>query len=293
MAYLRFSGGHFDERIIDANTASKELATVQELITELSQTLWKRNQREPAPRLPKGFKRHTTIYIERIDGGSVSLPIYLRFDPTRLADLETDKWARASFELACKSLHAMLHSQQLPSDFPASLLGTLAKVGKSLPEHTKISVGTSEGSMITVTAEMRSRLLQINDSAREYEDEITGRVESVNAKTCKAVVAQLGGGRITIPFDDDQKSVVIKALTDHPGQRIRARIGALYNRRGQLLEVLKTERIELIQRLDYDPHTPLVTDTLRTATADTPEELRDSLPSDLAVRHDLYAYDKE
>ena len=166
MAYLRFSGGHFDERIIDANTASRELATVQELITELSQTLWKRNRNEPAPRLPKDFKRHTTIYIERIGGGSVSLPIYLRSDPSCLSDLETDKWARASFELACKSLHAIHDGRQLPPDFPASLLRTLAKVGKSLPEHTKISIGTGGESMIAVTAEMRSRLLQINDSAR-------------------------------------------------------------------------------------------------------------------------------
>lgn len=216
VVYLRFSGGHFDERIIDANTASRELATVQELITELSQTLWKRNQREPAPRLPKDFKRCTTIYIERIVDGSVSLPLYLHLDPSCLSDLETDKWVRESIELMCESLRAVLDGRQLPPDFPASQLGTLAKVGSSLPEHTEISIGTGGDGMIPVTAEMRSRLLQINQSAREYEDEITGSVDSVDARTCKAAVAQVGGGRITIPIDDDQKSVVIKALKDHP-----------------------------------------------------------------------------
>ena len=115
----------------------------------------------------------------------------------------------------------------------------------------------------------------------------------MNAKKFQAGVAQVGGGKITIPFDDDQKAVVIKALEDHPGQRIRARICARYKPRGQLLEVLKTERIELVQRVDYDPNTPRVTDTLRTTTTDTPEALKDSLPSNLAERHDYYAYDKD
>src|SRR5690606_31122471 len=69
---LSFAGGRFVDGAIDL-TALKELETFQNLVTEVAEAIWRRENPEKS-KLPDHFLASTALFIRKVEKGSTVIP---------------------------------------------------------------------------------------------------------------------------------------------------------------------------------------------------------------------------
>lgn len=290
---LRFGGGRYDERSLD-RAALLEVLHFQDTVALTARRLWRRwnPNRE---RIPQRFEEQTGLRLRALDGGSTVAvlespgagPLFAGAGPAALtAPAEAVGVIHGAFA-------ALARGDPLPDGCPRDLLGAYARIGKRLAADETLDIVPSGAAGARVSRRARERLLSL--AGKPYEDraDVTGRISAVDVRSRQFEISIDGKRRIPVLFTAEQETNVIAALRGHASTRFRVRGRGEFSPDRDLSKIIRMENFDPETGGEFvlDPGSDNIMTAIDRISASIPDEVWEKIPSDLAERHDHYAYD--
>ncbi len=116
--------------------------------------------------------------------------------------------------------------------------------------------------------------------------EITGNVFQMDTERRTFKVKTDDGLRVTAPYTDNTRHMVIEALKRTGEQLVKVSGTGEFGSDGTLKRVVKSERIiYAIAPREIDPNAPSITEMFDALIASYPEEFWEEMPTNLVERH--------
>ena len=293
LASLRFDGERFAGNALDVDCV-QELIAYRNIILECAKELWKRKHPDRV-RLPNGFEDGFRLQFDRIDPGSVVVPLR-RVVPVEQGALDwgnLDEFDEAA-ELVDASIVAANDDQLLPENLPASVVPLFKEFGKTLRDDEVLFTHARHGTVeASYTAKARKRLSEWIGPSYEDVIDVVGEVSMANVRGNFALTLQGTGGIVSGRFSTAQEERVLEALRNHHTARLRVTgVGEF----GTLDRTLKRfARIDDVQpagpkEVAFVENVQPIWEQMAALGESAPEGTWDNVPTDLSTRIDDLIY---
>lgn len=292
VARLRFVGGRFHDRALDANALS-EVQRFLSLVEATAKEQWYSANPEKQ-RLPPRFEERCRVYLRRINKGSSVAVLEARAEETgqtQFLDRDAED-AIAASNLAYRAFNAIAQDRPLPEEFPKHLVAQFVEFGRTLQENERIEIrATGKKRFVPLRPEHRGRWTQFE--AKPYTDslQIEGEVIEADVRQSRFQI-WVDGKAIVVPFSSEQENFVITALRDHRSVRISVSGKAEFSPEGKPIRVIEVTVLSEVpeQPLLFNSDSPSIEDELHAIAMEIPETVWDTLPDDLNEQLDHYVY---
>lgn len=287
LAELRFTGGIYDSCALDER-ALREIVKVMQAISETARELW-RADNPNRTRMPKRFSESNQVHLREIRSGStgVLLGHAVRADSQLLLMRPTLDRAVSFMRDSCV---AVRNGSEPPQGLTPALVKTYAALGATLDSSAALSFAPPDGAQTNIDPLLRKRFRERIPDSYEGIVDLIGRVlaADVHRRTFQIWLGQTE--HVNADFSGDQESIITSALHDHEVVQLHIRGHGRYQMTGELLHIDRVDQIGLLDpdNTTFDPSEPSLSEMVERAFANVPDEVWESLPRDLAERHDDY-----
>lgn len=215
---LVFEGGRYDEHALEVS-ALAEVIRFQEIVTSVCERIWRRARPE-RERLPKGFRRLTTLRMTLPRSGSFEIPLESRL--SRQADLIPEgRLMPYAMDLVCEAIDCLNRGDRLPDAWPAASLPALADWGQTLEEDEGIAVAVAGKSRSVFRVTTRDRARQLRPDRYYDRIDVSGTVVLADVEGCRFSLKI--GDQPSIPgeFPPEIEEKVLEALRRHAKAQVR------------------------------------------------------------------------
>ena len=292
--YLR--GSHFKEGALDLVTL-KELQHFQEMVTSTAKAIWKKENPD-RQRLPQNFEDRVSLYVRKIEQGSVCIPLEKNVgspEQEELFDPELPRELADTLDIMHQVYEAVQDDTTLPENTPKNLLYEYAKWGEGFPEGIHLGFAPAGKQQVRITSCERERLVSFAEPAYEDEVDITGKVLEADVRKKNFQVWPDEHRRITVAFTEEHESQITTALKDHNSVSLRVRGHGEFSPQGVIMKISSVNSLDVVSDEEefFDPDAPRIEDVIREIVKDVPDEEWEKLPHDLTDRLDYYLYGAE
>ena len=287
LAELRFTGGIYDSCALDER-ALREVVKVMQAISETARELW-RAEHPLRERMPKGFHESVQVHMREIRSGSTD--VLLDRAPKHDSQLAM---ANGVLDHAVSFFHdscvAVRNGSEPPQGLTPALVKTYAALGATLDSSAALSFAPPDGAQTNIDPLLRKRFRERIPNSYEGIVDLIGRVlaADVHRRTFQIWLGQTE--HVNADFSSNQESIITSALHDHEVVQLHIRGSGRYQMTGELLHIDRVDQIDLLDpdNTTFDPSEPSLSEMVERAFANVPDEVWESLPQDLAERHDDY-----
>ena len=288
---LRFEGDRFKKHTLDVE-CTKELIAYRNLILECAKELWHRKYPERSY-LPKGFQKDFRLQFNRLEDGSVKIPLQ-RVRANDQGELLDDEFDEAA-DLIDATIVAANDDELLPDGLPSNVIPLFRDFGKSLqPDEVLFTRSRRASVEAAYTAKARERLTEWVGPTYEDVVDVIGEVRMAN----------VGPGTFSLQFDDtetlvsgrfspEQESEVLEALRNHHSLRLRVQgIAEFATSDRQIKKFSRVDKVipAALTEQVFDETAMPIWEQLAAIGESAPKGTWDGVPSDLSVRIDEIVY---
>ena len=288
---LRFEGDRFKKHTLDVE-CTKELIAYRNLILECAKELWHRKYPERSY-LPKGFQKEFRLQFNRLEDGSVKIPLQ-RVRANDQGELLDDEFDEAA-DLIDATIVAANDDELLPDGLPSNVIPLFRDFGKSLqPDEVLFTRSRRASVEAAYTAKARERLTEWVGPTYEDVVDVIGEVRMAN----------VGPGTFSLQFDDtetlvsgrfspEQESEVLEALRNHHSLRLRVQgIAEFATSDRQIKKFSRVDKVipAALTEQVFDETAMPIWEQLAAIGESAPKGTWDGVPSDLSVRIDEIVY---
>lgn len=287
LAELRFTGGIYESCALDER-ALREIVKVMHAISETAKELW-RAEHPSRERMPEGFSESNRVRVRVIRPGSaVVLLDHSPLDGARSEALEDALVGAVSFMR--DSFRAVCDGADAPPGLTPPLSERYSSLGSALEASAAMFLAPADGIEARVDREARRQLRARIPASYDGTVDLVGRARAVDAERG---VFRLWLGPTAhehADFSADDERLIASALQDRDETLLRVRGRGRYRITGELIHVDEVTQVDLLDLdlFERDPDAPTFFEITDRAFADVPPEVWESLPTDLAERHDDY-----
>lgn len=288
---LVFEGGRYAEQGLELPDLA-DVVRFQELLAHTCKALWRRNHPGRA-RLPKGFKRLTTLRLSPPKSGSFLLPLEMR------AAVQPElPWAEGIVEQAAALVHESIdrlnRGDRLPDDLPTSAVPYLADLGQTLLEGEGMALALAGKTRAVFQVSTRERARALRTDRYCDRIDISGTVVLADVEGSRFQVKI--GDQPSVPgeFPPEYEEDVLDALRNYSRARVRVvGRGEFDFATRRLQRILNIESMEVTggpgPNPECVPEKPLW-QLAEELAAQVPPEDWAKLPTDAAANLDKYLY---
>ena len=293
LASLRFDGERFAGNALDVDCV-QELIAYRNIILECAKELWKRKHPDRV-RLPKGFEDEFRLQFDRIDPGSVIVPLK-RVVPVDQAALDwgnLDEFDEAA-ELVDAAISAANDDKLLPETLPANVVLLFKEFGKTLRDGEVVFTHARHSAAeASYSAKARKRLSEWVGPAYEDVVDVAGEVSMANVKGSFALTLQETGSIVSGRFSVEQEERVLEALRNHRTARLRVTGVGEFGTHDRVLK--RFVRIDDVQPagagdVAFVENVPPIWEQLTALGEAAPKGTWDNVPTDFSMRIDELVY---
>lgn len=297
LASLRFDGKRFEHHALDVE-CTLELIAYRALVLECAKELWRRKN-PGRVRLPKRFENGFRLQFDRVEPGSVGIPLRrVRDVPQGELDLGDDDFDLAA-ELIDQAISAADRDDLLPEQFPGNVIPLFRDFGRSLlPDEILFTQARTSDCEAPYTAKARVRLADWVSPTYEDVVVVVGEVRMVNLGpgAFKLQIVETGV-QVDGRFNAGQEGMVLDALKNHRSVRLRVTGTAEFATGDrQIKRLLQIDEVTLApnETTGFDESAVPIWEQLATIGKLAPAGTWDSVPNDLSMRIDdvVYGHDE-
>ena len=287
LAELRFTGGIYESCALDER-ALREIVKVMHAITETAKELW-RADNPGRTRMPKGFNESNQVHMREIRSGSTGVLL----DHATPTDSQLPLM-RPTLDHAVSFIRdscvAVRNGGEPPRGLTPTLVKTYAALGATLDSSAALSFAPPEGARTNIDPFLRKRFRERIPDSYEGIVDLIGRVLAADVHRRTFQIWLDRTEHVNADFSGDQESTITSALHDHEVVQLHIRGHGRYQMTGELLHIDLVDQIDLLgpDNVTFDPSEPSFSEMVEQAFANVPNEVWESLPRDLAERHDDY-----
>lgn len=292
LARLRFDGKRFEEHSLDVE-CTQELLAYRMLVLECAKELWRR--KNPGRlRLPKRFEEGFRLEFDRIEPGSVTVPLR-RVREVIQGELDFDDEFDEAAALIDLSIAAADRDDLMPEALPATVVPLFGEFGRTLRPDETLFVRSRRSSSEAPYGDLaRQRLAEWVGPTFEDAIDLVGEVRMANVGP-GAFRLQLpqGGALIDGRFDPSQEAVVLEALKNHRNIQLRViGMAEFATRDRQMRRIARLDRVEMAPRTaeEYDENARPIWEELASIGQSAAPGSWDAVPDDLSMRIDEVVY---
>jgi hypothetical protein len=285
-----FKGARFDGHGLDLDVFP-EMAAYHKIVVETAKELWRR--KNDRVRAKKNIEDAYSLKIFELKEGSVSAPICREYSQETLFPVydELDE----AVDLIAEAIAQVDAGKRLPGALPKSVISMFCNYGKTLRddefiEHKNPKTGFVANYTKAVREEFERR------SAVDYTDEfdIVGSIIMTRVNKPKISVLLDDGNEVEAPFEDDNKSIIFKALQAHTELKVRLVGIGNFLSDGTLQRVTKLKQIQILG--EQEGAAPIIGkrvpiwERLKSLADKMPPDVRELLSPDASNQVDQYLY---
>ena len=287
LAELRFTSGIYESCALDER-ALREIVKVMQAISETAKELW-RAEHPSRERMPKGFGESNRVWVRAIRPGSaVVLLDHSPLDGARNG--ATGDALAGAVSFMRDSFRAARDGADAPPGLTPQMSERYSQLGSALEASAAIFLAPADGIEARVDRAARRQLrARISDSYDGTVD-LVGRARATDAERCVFRLWLGPTAHVHADFSTDDERLIASALQDRDETLLRVRGRGRYRITGELIHVEEVTQVDLLDLdlFERDPDAPTFFENIERAFADVPPEVWESLPTDLAERHDDY-----
>ena len=275
----RFNGDGLDIRSLP------DLVAYRDLVMAVAEHVF-RKEHAGRVRLLRGFHEKYQLRCASFREGSCVVSIE-RSVPAAQLEAQGDPITRA-IALVEEAVEAANQQQRLPRGFPRAALPKFRKWGRTLAEGERIELRERNGaSRATYTLDTRASLISRIAITREDAFEMSGHVlaSSVRRGTFELYSDMSSADGVSIPMALEHESLVLEAMADYSGVRIRVAGRAEFSSEGPPIRF--TEVATLVREPTEVDNSSLWA-RIAAISASVPDEEWAKLPTDGSIRTDFY-----
>jgi hypothetical protein len=295
---LKFNGPRFDDHGLDVDVLS-EIVAYKRLLQETAKELWRRKHPD-RKRLPKNFDAEISLKFFKIEPGSVGVPLVRGAISERAPRLPFED----ELDEAAALLQAAIQDAGLgmgpPKTLPRSIIPLFQDFGRAMRPEEFIAVectptpmveGNAGASFARYDSKVKSNILSWATGAYRDAIDLTGEVRGTDLDGLKFILRLADGRKVPGRFEPDQERIVLAALGEHTKRRLRvAGEGEFSPEDGSLIQIVRIDRVELIEPEALPVHERPIWERLAEIGAAAPPEAWNDVPTDLATNVDRYLY---
>ncbi len=292
LASLRFDGKRFAEHALDVE-CTQELIAYRALILECAKELWRRKY-PGRVRLPKGFEDGFRVQFDRVEAGSVVVPLR-RVRETEQAELDLGDEFDEAAALVDAAIAAADRDDLLPEQLPANVIPLFANFGRTLRED-EVLFTRARGSNVEAPYTLKARARLAGWVGPTYEDtvDLVGEVRMANLGpgAFRLQIAETGV-QVEGRFDTTQEALVLDALKNHRSVCLRVKGTAEFSTRDrQIKRLVRIDEVglALAEVVAFDEAAPPIWEQLARIGKEAPSGTWDTVPTDLSTRIDDVVY---
>jgi hypothetical protein len=292
VASLRFEGKRFDDHALDVE-CTQELIAYRTLVLECAKELWRRKN-PGRVRLPKGFEDGFRLQFDRVEPGSVVVPLR-RVREQAQGELDLGDEFDEAAVLVDTTIAAADRDDLLPEQLPANVIPLFGSFGRTLRDD-EVLFTRARGANQEAPYTARARALLSGWIGPTYEDkvELVGEVRMANlGPGAFRLQVDETGEQIDGNFDMTQEALVLDALKNHRANRLRVTGIAEYSTRDrQVRRLTRIDEVALVQaEADmFDESAPQIWEQLANIGRQAPPGAWETIPDDLSTRIDEVVY---
>ena len=293
LASLRFEGERFAGHALDVDCV-QELVAYRNIILECAKELWKRKHPDRV-RLPNGFEDGFRLQFDRIDRGSVLVPLR-RVVPDEQSALDwgnLDEFDEAA-DLVDASIAAANDDLLLPTALPVGVVPLFREFGKTLRQDEVLFTHARHGKVeAAYTARARKRLAEWVGPSYEDAIDVVGEVSMANVRGAFALTLQESGGIVNGRFSAEQEERVLEALCNHRTARLRVTgIGEFDVTDRTLRRFARIDDVQpaATEEITFVENVQPIWEQMAALGESAPEGTWDKVPTDLSTRIDDLIY---
>jgi hypothetical protein len=198
--------------------------------------------------MPRGFTTGLELRLSAIEEGSAKLALVL-------VGLSLTDGAEYITKAHNKIVNTIANiGQGRQTEIPPELLRYFDRFGRSLLEGERIDFPRENGEQISLTPEVRERLLRASQ-AEEWTEEaiLKGRVSSADPADERFELELIDGRKLNAPFERQHNDTVAEALKGYRSNRMIVVKGLLKkDRNGNAKSIDSVEHVTLLDPLDIE-----------------------------------------
>lgn len=286
---LRFSGGIYDKGTFDA-AAMRVVIAFQQALTKLSRSIYLSHQQQAYA--SSNVVDLDCLGIKQNTAGSTAISIQIIEEA---GDFLALKYVREEIDQATTLMYeaysAADKGERLPIELPSELLPLIASVRSHLRAECKLDFSMPENPPIPITKKACDALRKAVTATYEAQTSVTGEVFEVNVKkqTCRMfdITNKLN---VIIHYEAIYKEELASALTHYTDRLILIEGVGEFNNRGHLLKLKNISNIEIRSGDTSEDKRAgdTIFDYIDKLIKDSPDEIWEDVPEDLAENHDNY-----
>lgn len=292
LASLRFDGKRFEGHALDVE-CTQELVAYRTLVLECAKELWRRKN-PGRSRLPKGFEDGFRLQFDRVDAGSVVIPLR-RVREVVQGELDLGDEFDVAAALIDSAISAADRDDLLPEQLPANVIPLFGDFGRSLrPDEVLFTRARNCNREAPYSARARARLGEWIGPAYEDTVELVGEVRMANLGP-GAFRLQISETSVQVEgrFDASQEALVLDALKNHRSVRLRVKGTAEFSTRDR--QIKRLTRIDSVvlapsDAVSFDESAAPIWEQLASIGKQAPPGTWESVPDDLSMRIDEIVY---
>lgn len=293
LASLRFEGERFAGNALDVDCV-QELVAYRNIILECAKELWKRKHPDRV-RLPNGFEDGFRLQFDRINPGSVVVPLR-RVVPDEQSALDwgnLDEFDEAA-ELVDAAIAAANDDFLLPAALPAGVVPLFKEFGKTLRPDEVLFTHARHGKVeAAYTATARKRLAEWVGPSYEDAIDVVGEVSMANVRGTFSLTVHQSGAIVNGRFSSAQEERVLEALRNHRTARLRVTgIGEfdVSDRTLRRFARIDDVRFAATEEIAYVKNVQPIWEQMAALGESASEGTWDKVPTDLSARIDDLIY---
>lgn len=289
---LRFTGPQFAEHGL-ALTSLGLLSRFQDLLVSTAKAVWLREHQD-RKRVPRNYEDQLRLYIRRIERGSAVAPVEVFIGEPGQKEL----WEPEPVEVqnAVTVIHsavsAMESMEELPADFPKSLVSECVRWGEKLREEEAIELIVPGSKSATYNCNVVREFMKYEQASFEEQVSIEGEVLEADVRQGRFQLWPDDRTRVVVDFSGDHESTITDALRRHANRRLKVTGTAERTPDGTILKLKDITELVVLELpvIGFDESAVAIEDELRKIAESIPSSAWDSLPKDSNERLDDYLY---
>jgi hypothetical protein len=296
IAVLKFNGPRFDDHGLDVDVLP-EIIAYKRLLQETAKELWRRKHPKRR-RLPRNFDAEISLKFFQIEPGSVGVPLVRGAVSERAPQLPFEHELDEAAALLHASIESAARAEGAPKALPRSIIPLFQDFGKALRPEEFIVVefapkplADAGGSTARYDSRVKSNIMSWATGPYRDAIDLVGEVRGTDLDGLKFMLRLADGRKIPGRFEPDQERIVLEALGEHTKTRLRVvGEGEFSPEDGSLLQIVRVERVELIQPETLPVPERPIWERLAAIGAAVPADAWNEVPTDLATNVDRYLY---
>ena len=287
LAELRFTGGIYDSCALDER-ALREIVKVMQAIAETAREL-RRAEHPSDKRVPKGVSKSNQVRVRAIRPGSAV--VLLDHSPPDDERSERPEGALAeAVSLIRDSFRAVRDGADAPPSLTPQLSERYSRLGSALESSAAMHLAPADGVEADINRAARRQIRARIPNSYDGTVYLVGRARAADAERGVFRLWLGPTSHAHADFSAADERLIASALHDRDETLLRIRGRGRYRITGELIHMDEVDQVDLLDPdlFERDPDAPTFSEIIDRAFADVPPEVWESLPTDLAERHDDY-----